>query len=50
VASWTLERTLVAVADSSDIVGSLHVEPSRFGFGEIGMMGGERVAQARRRQ
>jgi RimJ/RimL family protein N-acetyltransferase len=35
-ASWTLDGTLVAVADG-EIVGSLHVEPSRFGFGEIGM-------------
>ncbi|MBA3366565.1 MAG: GNAT family N-acetyltransferase [Actinobacteria bacterium] len=35
-ASWTLDGTLVAVAGGS-IVGSLHVEPSRFGFGELGM-------------
>lgn len=35
-ASWTLEGTLVAVAEA-EIVGSLHVEQSRFGFGEIGM-------------
>jgi RimJ/RimL family protein N-acetyltransferase len=35
-ASWTLEGTLVAVANGV-IVGSLHVEQSRFGFGEIGM-------------
>jgi RimJ/RimL family protein N-acetyltransferase len=35
-ANWTLEGTLVAVADGV-IVGSLHVEQSRFGFGEIGM-------------
>lgn len=35
-ASWTLEGTRVAVADGV-IVGSLHVEQSRFGFGEIGM-------------
>jgi RimJ/RimL family protein N-acetyltransferase len=36
-ASWTLDGTLVAVADA-EIIGSLHVEQSRFGFGEIGMM------------
>ena len=36
-ASWTLDGTLVAVA-GTEIVGSLHVEPSRFGFGEIGML------------
>jgi RimJ/RimL family protein N-acetyltransferase len=35
-ASWTLDGTLVAVA-GAEIVGSLHVERSRFGFGEIGM-------------
>jgi ribosomal protein S18 acetylase RimI-like enzyme len=35
-ARWTLDGTLVAVA-GSEIVGFLHVEPSRFGFGEIGM-------------
>jgi ribosomal protein S18 acetylase RimI-like enzyme len=35
-ASWTLDGVLVAVADD-EIVGSLHVEVSRFGFGEIGM-------------
>jgi RimJ/RimL family protein N-acetyltransferase len=35
-ASWTLEETLVAMA-GAEIVGSLHVELSRFGFGEIGM-------------
>jgi RimJ/RimL family protein N-acetyltransferase len=35
-ASWTLEGTLVAVA-GDEIIGSLHVEPSRFGFGELGM-------------
>ena len=37
-ASWTLEGTLVAVA-GPDIVGFLHLEQSRFGFGEIGMAG-----------
>jgi ribosomal protein S18 acetylase RimI-like enzyme len=35
-ANWTLDGTLVAVADG-EIVGLLHVEQSRFGFGEIGM-------------
>jgi ribosomal protein S18 acetylase RimI-like enzyme len=35
-ASWTLDGTLVAVA-AAEIVGSLHLEPSRHGFGEIGM-------------
>ena len=35
-ASWTLDGTLVAVA-GGEIVGMLHIEPSRFGFGEIGM-------------
>jgi RimJ/RimL family protein N-acetyltransferase len=35
-ASWTLEGTLVAVADT-ELVGSVHVGVSRFGFGEIGM-------------
>jgi ribosomal protein S18 acetylase RimI-like enzyme len=35
-ASWTLDGTLVAAA-GAEIVGSLHVEVSRFGFGEIGM-------------
>lgn len=34
--SWTLDGTLVAVAQG-EIIGSLHVERSRFGFGEIGM-------------
>jgi RimJ/RimL family protein N-acetyltransferase len=35
-ASWTLDGTLVAVA-GDEIVGSLHIEPSRHGFGEVGM-------------
>jgi RimJ/RimL family protein N-acetyltransferase len=35
-ASWTLDGTFVAVA-AAEIVGSLHLERSRFGFGEIGM-------------
>ena len=35
-ASWTIGGTLVAVA-GTEIVGFLHVEPSRHGFGEIGM-------------
>jgi RimJ/RimL family protein N-acetyltransferase len=41
-AKWTLEGTLVAVA-GAEIIGSLHIEVSRFGFGEIGMaVAGER--------
>jgi RimJ/RimL family protein N-acetyltransferase len=35
-ASWILDGTLVVVADA-EIIGSLHVDRSRFGFGEIGM-------------
>ena len=35
-ASWTLDGTFVAVADG-EVVGSLHLERSRHGFGEIGM-------------
>ena len=35
-ASWTLDGTFVAVGDR-EIVGSLNVIESRFGFGEIGM-------------
>jgi ribosomal protein S18 acetylase RimI-like enzyme len=35
-ASWTLDGTLVAVV-GAEIIGSLHVERSRFGFGELGM-------------
>ncbi len=35
-ATWALDGTLVAVA-GAEIIGSLHVEQSRFGFGEIGM-------------
>jgi ribosomal protein S18 acetylase RimI-like enzyme len=35
-AKWWLEGTVVAVADG-EIVGSLDVQVSRFGFGEIGM-------------
>lgn len=35
-ASWTLDGTFVAVS-GPEIVGSLHVELSRHGFGEIGM-------------
>src|SRR5437773_1449717 len=34
--SWTLDGVLVAAADA-EIVGSVHVEGSRHGFGEIGM-------------
>lgn len=35
-ARWTLDGTFVAVA-SGKIVGSLHVDASRHGFGEVGM-------------
>jgi RimJ/RimL family protein N-acetyltransferase len=35
-AKWTLDETLVAVADD-ELIGSLHLGISRFGFGEIGM-------------
>jgi ribosomal protein S18 acetylase RimI-like enzyme len=35
-ASWTLDGTLVAVA-GAEIVGSVHLDASRHGFGEIGM-------------
>ncbi len=35
-ASWTLDGTLVAVA-GGEIIGSLHVDASQHGFGEIGM-------------
>jgi L-amino acid N-acyltransferase YncA len=35
-ASWTLDGTIVAVADG-EVVGSVHVELSRHGFGELGM-------------
>ena len=35
-ASWTLDGTFVAVV-SGEIVGLLHLEPSRHGFGEVGM-------------
>jgi RimJ/RimL family protein N-acetyltransferase len=36
-ASWDLDGIIVAVA-RTEIVGSIHVARSRFGFGEIGMM------------
>lgn len=36
-ASWQLDGTLVALA-AAEVVGELRVEPSWFGFGEIGMM------------
>jgi RimJ/RimL family protein N-acetyltransferase len=36
-ASWDLDGTLVAVA-GGEIVGELAVDPSWFGYGEIGMM------------
>jgi RimJ/RimL family protein N-acetyltransferase len=35
-ASWTLDGTLVAVADG-EVVGSIHIDANRHGFGEIGM-------------
>jgi ribosomal protein S18 acetylase RimI-like enzyme len=35
-ASWTLDGTLVAVA-SGQVIGSLHIDVSRHGFGELGM-------------
>jgi len=34
---WEIEDTLVADADS-ELVGMIHVERSRFGFGEVGML------------
>jgi ribosomal protein S18 acetylase RimI-like enzyme len=36
-ASWALEGTLVAVA-GTELAGIIHVESSRHGFGEIGML------------
>ena len=36
-ASWALDGLLLAVA-GDEIIGSLHVDANRFGFGEIGMM------------
>jgi len=35
-AGWTVDATLVAVA-GSEVIGMIHVDASRFGFGEIGM-------------
>jgi ribosomal protein S18 acetylase RimI-like enzyme len=35
-ASWTLDGTLVAVAEG-EVIGSVHVDASRHGFGELGM-------------
>ena len=35
-ASWTIDGTIVAVA-RPELIGLLNVEPSRHGFGEIGM-------------
>jgi RimJ/RimL family protein N-acetyltransferase len=35
--AWRLDGTIVAVADGA-VVGQVHVEASRFGFGELGMM------------
>jgi ribosomal protein S18 acetylase RimI-like enzyme len=34
--SWTLDGTIVAVA-GGEVLGSIHVEASRHGYGEIGM-------------
>jgi RimJ/RimL family protein N-acetyltransferase len=34
---WEIDETLVAVSDG-ELVGMLHVDSSRFGFGEIGML------------
>lgn len=36
-ASWRLDGTLVAVAGNGDLVGSIHLDPSRHGFADIGM-------------
>ena len=36
-ANWKLDATFLAVADG-EVIGSLHVDHTRFGFGEIGMM------------
>ena len=36
-ASWRLEGTLVAVADRGELVGSIHLDPSRHGFADLGM-------------
>jgi RimJ/RimL family protein N-acetyltransferase len=36
-ASWVLDGTLVAVA-GAELIGLIHVERSRFGSGEIGML------------
>ena len=36
-ASWQLEGTLVAVADG-ELVGRIRIDPTWFGYGEIGMM------------
>jgi RimJ/RimL family protein N-acetyltransferase len=35
-ASWTLDGTIVALA-GGEVIGSIHIQPSRHGFGEIGM-------------
>jgi ribosomal protein S18 acetylase RimI-like enzyme len=35
-ASWTLDGTIIAVA-GTEVVGSVHVDRSRHGFGEVGM-------------
>jgi ribosomal protein S18 acetylase RimI-like enzyme len=41
--TWEVEQTLVAVV-AGELVGFVHVEPSRFGYGELGML----VAAGRR--
>ena len=35
-AGWTIEWTYVAIG-GDEVVGSLHLEPNSFGYGEIGM-------------
>lgn len=35
-ARWHLDRTFVAV-DAGEVVGMLHVDPTPFGYGELGM-------------
>jgi ribosomal protein S18 acetylase RimI-like enzyme len=36
-ASWRLDGTLVAVAGDGGLVGSIHLDPSRHGFADLGM-------------
>ena len=35
-ASWGIDSTVVAVANG-EVIGSIHIDASRFGFGELGM-------------